>query len=90
MEVLSKTIGINLWFKPQISEHWPKYNPGRLMLIIDWLIRPGIASILIPKLGTVHEWITSSELINKRICDLKGIIILLSTSNNRKLNFFIL
>jgi hypothetical protein len=30
IEVISIEIGINLWFAPQISEHWPKYIPGRL------------------------------------------------------------
>lgn len=47
-----------------------------------------MASILIPNLGIVQEWITSEELINSRIWDFIGIIILLSTSNNRKLKFF--
>lgn len=52
-----------------------------------WFIRPGIASILIANLGIVHEWITSSDEINKRILNLYGIIVLLSTSINRKLFF---
>jgi len=32
VEILSKTIGINLWLAPQISEHCPKYNPGRVII----------------------------------------------------------
>jgi hypothetical protein len=28
---LSITIGIKLWLAPQISEHWPKNNPGRFI-----------------------------------------------------------
>lgn len=63
-------MGINLWLIPQISEHCPKYNPGRFINKLIWFIRPGIASILIANLGIVHEWITSSEEINKRILNL--------------------
>lgn len=61
------TIGINLWLIPQISEHWPKYNPGRLIKINLWFKRPGVESILIPREGTVHEWITSFDVVNIRI-----------------------
>lgn len=78
-------IGINLWLIPQISEHWPKNKPGRFINRLIWFMRPGIASILIASLGIVHEWITSSEEINNRILNLYGIIVLLSTSINRKL-----
>lgn len=63
----SITIGINLWFVPQISEHWPKYSPGRYIYIKDWFNRPGVESILIPKDGTVHEWITSIDVVKIRI-----------------------
>lgn len=31
IEVDSIIIGINLWFIPQISEHWPKKIPGRII-----------------------------------------------------------
>jgi hypothetical protein len=31
VDTLSVTIGINLWFAPQISEHCPYSNPGRLI-----------------------------------------------------------
>lgn len=65
--VLSRQIGIKEWYAPQISEHWPKYNPGRNAINVIWLIRPGVASILIPKEGIVHEWITSNEVVNNRI-----------------------
>lgn len=52
---------------PQISEHWPKKIPGRCIISIDWFNRPGVESILIPKDGTVHEWITSKEVDKIRI-----------------------
>lgn len=83
-------IGINLWLIPQISEHWPKNIPGRFINRLIWFIRPGIASILIARLGIVHEWITSSDEINSRILNLNGRIVLLSTSIKRKLFLFIL
>lgn len=51
--------------------------------MIVWLIRPGIASILIPNEGIDHEWITSKDLTNKRIWLLKGKIKRLSTSKRR-------
>jgi len=82
-------IGINLWLIPQISEHWPKYIPGRFIKRLIWFIRPGIASILIAKLGIVQEWITSSDEINNRILNLNGKIVLLSTSIKRKFSLFI-
>lgn len=79
----SITIGIKLWLIPQISEHWPKNNPGRLINIIDWFNRPGVESILIPKEGTVHAWITSNDEVIRRIGKLNGITHRLSTSNKR-------
>lgn len=51
----SKKIGMNLWPAPQISEHCPIKTPGRLIKIIIWLIRPGMASDFTPKDGIVHE-----------------------------------
>lgn len=81
--ILSITIGIKLWFAPQISEHWPKNNPGRLIKKFVWLRRPGVASTLIPKDGTVHEWRTSAAETRIRIWLLVGKIIRLSTSNKR-------
>lgn len=51
----SRKIGINLWPAPQISEHWPTIILGCLMIIMIWLIRPGVASVLIPRDGIVHE-----------------------------------
>lgn len=53
-----------------------------------WFIRPGMASILIAKLGIVQEWITSSDEIKSRILNLNGIIVLLSTSIKRKFSLF--
>lgn len=67
MFVDSITIGINLWLIPQISEHWPKYTPGRCINNIDWFNRPGVESILIPREGIVQAWITSSDEVIIRI-----------------------
>ena len=79
----SITIGINLWLIPQISEHWPKYKPGRFMNSIVWFRRPGVESILIPREGTVQAWITSIEVVKIRIGNLNGKIQRLSTSKSR-------
>lgn len=66
------TIGINLWFAPQISLHCPVRIPGRLINKISWLIRPGTASTFIPREGMVHEWITSSDVTSIRMEDRMG------------------
>ena len=50
----SITIGINLWFAPQISEHCPKKTPGRCLMNLTWFNRPGTASAFTPKEGTVQ------------------------------------
>jgi len=83
IEVISRAIGINLWFAPQISEHWPKNNPGRLEIDTSWLSRPGTASTLIPRDGTVQAWMTSAAVIRNRVLILKGITSRLSTSSSR-------
>lgn len=74
---------MNLWLIPQISEHCPKYNPGRFIVSLVWFNRPGVESILIPKEGTVHAWITSIDDVIRRIGKLKGKIHRLSTSKSR-------
>lgn len=79
----SITIGINLWLIPQISEHWPKYKPGRFINNMVWFKRPGVESILIPREGTVHAWITSNEVVKIRMGNLNGRIHRLSTSRRR-------
>ena len=81
--MLSITIGIKLWFAPQISEHWPKNNPGRLIKKFNWFNRPGVASTLTPNEGTVHEWSTSVAVTKIRIWLFIGRTTRLSTSNNR-------
>ncbi len=58
---------MNLCPAPQISEHCPTKIVGRLIIRKIWFIRPGIASLLTPRDGIVHEWITSFEEINIRI-----------------------
>ena len=82
--MLSITIGIKLWFAPQISEHWPKNKPVRLIKKFVWFSRPGDASIFTPSEGIVHEWRTSAAETKIRIWLLIGKIIRLSTSNSRK------
>lgn len=77
-------MGINLWLAPQISEHWPKKSPGRVKKKFTWLRRPGKASALTPKTGTVQEWITSAAVIKVRIWEFIGSTVRLSTSNKRK------
>lgn len=81
----SITIGMKLWFVPQISEHCPKNNPGRLINILVWFNRPGVASIFTPKDGTVHECKTSAAETIIRTCVLIGKTIRLSTSSNRNM-----
>ena len=55
------------------------------MLNLIWFSRPGMASTLTPKAGTVHEWITSAAETNTRICVFIGKIVRLSTSISRNL-----
>lgn len=78
-------MGMNLWLIPQISEHCPKKIPERLQEKQKLLIRPGMASILIPKEGIVQEWITSAEDKTQRTGREKGTITELSTSNKKTL-----
>lgn len=82
--IVSTTIGIKEWFAPQISEHCPKNLPVRLENSDIWFSRPGVASILIPIAGIVHEWRTSLEDVIRRIWQFKGIGVELSTSKSRK------
>jgi len=81
---LSIAIGINLWLAPQISEHWPKKRPGRVEKKLVWFSRPGTASALMPRLGTVQACNTSAAEISIRIWERKGITVRLSTSRRRK------
>ena len=48
-----------------------------------WLSRPGIASILIPRAGMVHEWMTSAAVMRRRTSSCIGTTIRLSTSSRR-------
>lgn len=79
---------MNLWFIPQISEHCPKNNPGRLRYIVVWFSRPGVESILIPREGTAQAWITSIEVVKVRMGSLMGRMHRLSTSISRNSLFF--
>lgn len=49
-----------------------------------WFRRPGIASVLTPRLGTAQEWSTSSAVTITRIGDSIGTITRWSTSKSRK------
>lgn len=82
---ISTTIGINLWLDPQISEHCPKYSPGRWPINFTWLRRPGTASALTPKDGTVQECRTSADEINIRTWVWTGTTVRLSTSRSRNM-----
>ncbi len=62
------TIGINLWFAPQISEHCPKSNPEQFKLNLVWLKRPRVASILTPAEGIVHEFEFKTH---KEVCTIR-------------------
>ena len=46
--------------------------------------RPGIASVFTPRLGTAHEWRTSSAVTITRIVDSVGTMTRWSTSSSRK------
>lgn len=83
-------MGINLWFAPQISEHCPKYNPGRFSEKLIWFNRPGTPSTLTPNEGIVHEWITSEDEINIWVLVFIGKITRLSTSSKRKFELLLL
>jgi len=62
--------------------------PARVMVRLDWFSRPGIASTLIPREGTVHEWITSDAVISRRISVCIGTTIRLFTSRRRNSPIF--
>ena len=81
-------IGMNLWFIPHNSEHWPVMKPDRLIFMRVAFSRPGIESILIPIDGMAHEWITSFLVVIKRIHLLLGRRILLFTERSRGGLFF--
>lgn len=78
-------MGMKEWFVPQISEHCPKKIPVWLIKKFVWLSRPEVASVLIPKEGTVQECKTSADVTRNWIWVRKGKIMLLSVSRRRKL-----
>lgn len=63
--IKSTAIGILECWLPQISEHCPYNVAGKGATKLIWLIRPGTASALTPKEGTVQECNTS-DLVTKR------------------------
>lgn len=83
---LSIVIGMNLWFAPQISEHCPYRRPGRLVENLTWFSRPGVASVLTPRLGTVQECSTSAAVTIIRIGEFVGNTIRLSVSSRRNVS----
>ncbi len=54
-------IGIQWWYLPQISMHWPQKIPETKKIITLWEEYPGTQSILIPAEGIAQEWITSLD-----------------------------
>ena len=59
-------MGIQWWYRPQTSIHWPQKIPDTRKIITLCDEYPGTQSILIPAEGTAHEWMTSRE--DARIC----------------------
>ena len=76
----SITIGINAWFTPQISEHWPAYTPGYFTFTDHAFLRPGTASSFTPNEGIANAWRTSAEVTKIWITEFVGIIARLVTS----------
>lgn len=74
---------MKLWPMPQISLHWPKNVPQRVINKPTSFKRPGQASILIPKDGTAQLWITSLEVTNNRICVWAGNVKKIFVCNKR-------
>jgi hypothetical protein len=56
------TVGMNLWFASQISQHWPQNKPGRLIMNLHWFNRPGVASVFTRNLRNFHECKTSAAV----------------------------
>jgi hypothetical protein len=69
---LSVTVGTNLRSAPQVSEHWPQNKPRRLIMNLHWFNRPGVASVFIRSLGTVHECKTSAAVTIIRMKEFIG------------------
>jgi hypothetical protein len=86
VDTLSITIGMNLWFAPQISEHCPYRRPGRLIENLTWFSRPGVASVFTPSLGTVQECNTSAAVTINRIGEFIGSTVRLSVSSSRNVS----
>jgi hypothetical protein len=82
-DTLSITIGMNLWFAPQISEHCTYRKPGRLIENLIWLRRPGVATVFTPNLGTVLECNISAAVTIIRIGEFIGSTTRLSVSSSR-------
>jgi len=72
VDTLSITIGMNLWFAPQISEHCPYRRPGRLIENLTWFSRSCVASVFTPSLGTLHECSTSAAVTIIQIGEFMG------------------
>ena len=68
-------MGIQWWYLPQISIHWPKNIPALQKHIILCEQNPGIQSILIPADGIAQEWIMSFDVVTKCIRTPTGIAI---------------
>lgn len=54
-------MGIQWWYRPQISWHWPQYTPESRNFIILWEVYPGTQSTLTWAEGIAQECITSLD-----------------------------
>ena len=85
--VISKAIGIILWFIPHNSEHWPKNTPGLKLKNSKEFKRPGLASVFKPKEGTAQECNTPSEETKNFTKEKKGKATRLVVSKKRLISF---
>ena len=68
-------MGIQWWYLPQISIHWPQNIPVLQKHIIRCEQNPGIQSIFIPAEGIAQECIMSFDVVTKCILTPTGIAV---------------
>lgn len=74
----------NLWFSPQISEHYPSRIPGRLTEDLVWFSRPGVECAFTPIVGTVHVCSMYAVVTIIQTGEFMGRTIRLPVHSNRK------